>query len=295
MRSNPFKRTILITFTLIIVLVITYYGYNSYKQGVEWARLKEAVYQETEKFGLTPYIVIKDLKRGWHIDINEDIKVPSASIVKVPIMACCFYAASKGRISLDDQLSLSSKDKVGGSGILKNKRSGTKIPVSELIELMIARSDNTAANMLINLLGFDYLNEQFKRIGLKDTNLSRLMMDMGSRDNGIENYTSAKDMALVFEKIYKRRLFSKGISLKCLEMLKKVKSKDRIPAKLPKKTTIAHKTGLEKSVCHDVGIVFTENGDFLICALTSHKNRNSWPSKLFISKVARLTYEHFQE
>jgi beta-lactamase class A len=65
---------------------------------------------------------------------------------------------------------------------------------------------------------------------------------------------------------------------------------DRIPVRLPKGTSIAHKTGLERSVCHDIGLVFTERGDFLICVLTRHKAGAARAAKNFIARVALLAY-----
>ena len=158
---------------------------------------------------------------------------------------------------------------------------------------MITISDNTATNLLINFIGFDYINSSMKEFGLENSNLSRLMMDMRSRSKGIENYTTATDMARILKLIYKGRLINKDISKYSVQILKEQKSKNRIPAKLPKDTEIAHKTGLENGVCHDVGIVYTENGDFIISALTQHKNRTSVQSKKLIAEIAHLVYNYY--
>jgi len=298
MKYEMKKNKILIkkyVFTTALSLVLLASGLllnDIHKEHIKWDNLKEDILSETGRFRITPYIVIVDTHRNWHIDINENHAVPAASLVKVPIMAIYFRNASKGKIDLQEKLTMKSSDKVGGSGKLRYKRSGTEIPISELIELMITKSDNTATNMLINRLGMDYLNQELKKMGLKNTNLSRLMMHMEKRDKGIENYTTAKDMALIFKRMYRGRLFSRDISNRCIEILKNQKSKNRIPAKLPKNTVVAHKTGLERSVCHDTGIIYTDNGDIIICVLTSHKNGNSWPSKIFTSNVARLAYDY---
>ena len=65
------------------------------------------------------------------------------------------------------------------------------------------------------------------------------------------------------------------------------------PAKLPDDVVVAHKTGLENGVCHDVGIVFTEKGNFLISALVKHNNKTSYKAKKFISKIASLAYNYY--
>lgn len=291
------RRNIYITIVIVCSSLLCYGligRYNTYKKvKLRWEALSADVKEAADNFNGTVCLVIKDTKRPLSITINPKTRLPSASLVKVPIMACVFRAGSQKRLSLDDKLILAQKDKTGGSGILKNKRSGSSFTVIQLIELMITISDNTAANMLINLLGFDYINGSFRAFGLADTNLSRLMMDMRSRSKGVENFTTAEDTALILEKIYYKRLVNKRVSGQCLEILEEQRSRDRIPAKLPKAARVAHKTGLERGVCHDAGIVFTDNGDFIICVLTGHKNRNSWPSKKLIAKIAGMLYSFY--
>ncbi len=171
----------------------------------------------------------------------------------------------------------------------------TKLSIERLIGLMIYESDNTATNILTNLLGIEYLNNAFKAFGLKNTDLSRKIADYHLREKGIENYTTAEDMALILEKIYRRILVNKDISEKCIGILKLQRINDRIPKYLPVDIVIAHKTGLEAGICHDVGIVFTRRGDFLISVLTKHKDSNSNPAKEFIAKVALYTYNYFEQ
>ena len=129
---------------------------------------------------------------------------------------------------------------------------------------------------------------------MANTNLSRKMMDFSERRAGIENCTTADDIAYILDKIYHQELINNDISKKCLGLLKLQKIKDRIPAKLPPDTVVAHKTGLERGICHDAGIVFTDKGNFLICVLTRHKNKTSRLAKKFIAQISFLTYKYSQ-
>ncbi len=297
-KKKPYQHNLLLTTALLLCLVFFAYlffaHYTGYKKDrARWEALAGKVSNMAGDFNGEPSVLIRDLKRPWLIVVNPKASVPSASIVKIPIMAGCFYAIKEGRLKLDDKITLKQRDKTGGSGILKNKPAGTTLTIERLIELMITVSDNTATNILIKLLGFDYLNSCFKDFGLNDTNLSRLIMDTHSRKKGIENYTTAEDMGSLLEKIYYGTLIDKKASFECLEILKKQRSKSRIPAKLPRDAVIAHKTGLERGICHDVGIVFTDNGDFIICALIRHKNKNSRLSKKLISNIALASYNYY--
>jgi beta-lactamase class A len=210
-------------------------------------------------------------------------------------MAVCFLAAEEGKIKLDRKVALKSSDKFSGSGILKDTRIGTTFTVEELIGLMIYDSDNTATNMLTNMVGIDYLNNAFNTFGLKNTKLSRKVAEFSLRDRGIENYTTAEDMTLILEKMYRRVLVNENVSDKCLKLLKLQRINDRIPKYLPVDVTVAHKTGLESSVCHDAGIVFTCKGNFLIVILTKHANSDSALSKEFIAKAAMYVYKYFEK
>ncbi len=260
-----------------------------------WSSLKKVLEKKVGHFKGTVGLVIKDLDTNWQIDFNKDTLMPSASLVKVPIMASCFYAASDRKISLKDTVSLRRSDKVAGSKILGSMPAGSKFTVEELLEPMITQSDNAAANTLIDFLGFDTLNAYFKSMGLKNTNLARKMMDFKERREGEENYTTAQDMAYILEEIYHRNFLNKDVCEQCLLLLGNQKINDRIPRKLPKDGAfIAHKTGLEKHVCHDIGIVFTQKGNFLICVLVKHEYKGAQPAKKLISDIALLTYNYYQ-
>lgn len=258
-----------------------------------WQKLKDSIEAEAGLFKAKSGIVIKDLRFGWEIKHNADEVFASASLVKIPVMAAVFKAASEGEVSLQQQVVLTNGHKTSGSGVLKEKPAGTRLSVEELMRLMITESDNTAANIMIDLLGFDYCNDFFKKEGLGKTNLVRKMMDFASRKNGIENYTTASDMAAILEKMYFGKLINPSVSRKCLWFLKMQKIRDRIPARLPEETVVAHKTGLEYAICHDVGIVFAAKGDFLICVLTKG-SRKARPAKRFISRIAQHAYNCYQ-
>ena len=93
--------------------------------------------------------------------------------------------------------------------------------------------------------------------------------------------------------MYNRTFVNAQVSGQCLALLKLQKVKDRIPRRLPENVVVAHKTGLERLVCHDAGIVFTPNGDFLICVLT--KSKASYKSsKEFIARIAAYTYHKYE-
>lgn len=265
------------------------------KRKAAWERLKTAVAKEARSLNGTAGIVIVDLDKGWEISAHKDLKIPSASMVKIPIMMAYFCASSEGRIDLKSKLALKNSDKVPGSGALKNAAAGTEYAIEDLIYRMVTESDNTATNMLINRMGMGTLNGYFLRLGARDTNISRKMMDFRSRKSGIENYTTAGDIAHLLQKLYRGKFIGAEASQRCVEILACQKMKDRIPKKLPEGIVVAHKTGLENNICHDAGIVYTDKGDLLICVLTNHRNKSAREAKSVIADISLLAYNYYGE
>ncbi len=257
-----------------------------------WVSLEKKVRRQYRRFRGRAGVIVKDLETGSQISINPQMSFPSASLVKIPILVSCFQAASEGKIDINAKIVLENKNKAPGSGSLESFPAGTEVNISTLLDLMITQSDNTASNTLIDLLTFGYLNDCFKRLGLLNTNIVRVMMDFKGRRNGRDNFTTVSDIALILEKIYQGKVINKDISARCLEILKRQKMHDRIPKYLPVDTVVAHKTGLENGVCHDAGIVFTQQGDFLICVLTKHNGKTAKNAKNFIARIAKDAYDY---
>ncbi|MBP7056429.1 MAG: serine hydrolase, partial [Candidatus Omnitrophica bacterium] len=145
----------------------------SEKRRAAWLDLKKSLVRRITGFDGEAGIVIKDLRTNKELTFHKDRLFPSASIVKIPIMAACFLAADQGKIKLDQEVALKASDKLSGSGMVKDMPAGSTFSVQRLINLMISDSDNTATNMLTSLLGMDYLNKTFVGFGLKNTKLSR--------------------------------------------------------------------------------------------------------------------------
>lgn len=259
-----------------------------------WLSLNDDLKNKVSRFKGKVGLVVEDLDTGWTISFNEDTLMPSASLVKIPIMLSCFYAQQEGRLNLKDSVKLKSFQRVSGSKALGNSPIGSRFVIEELFDPMITLSDNSAANALIGLMGFTDWNIYFKKMGLKNTNIVRNMMDFKSRRRGQENYTTAADMAYILEKLYRRQFLNREISEKCLLLLSQQKINDRIPRKLPQDEILAvHKTGLERHICHDAGIVYTRKGNFLICVLVKHENKFAQPAKKLISEIALSTYNYY--
>ncbi|MCM8798217.1 MAG: class A beta-lactamase-related serine hydrolase [Candidatus Omnitrophica bacterium] len=287
------KKLILLIIPLVVIVFLSHNLSlrKTREREIAWRELGEKIEKKLRVFGGKAGILLKDLKTRQEISFNKKDSFPAASLIKVPIMLACFYAGRERRLNLEEKIVLHSGDRVGGSGILKNLPPGRVFTVERLIELMITVSDNTATNILIEKLGFDYLNSCFKRMSLKNTHLLRKMMDFRERRAGRDNFTNAEDIAYLLEKIYLKRFLSQKISAQCLHYLLNQKYRDRIPAKLPAGIKVAHKTGLERKICHDAGLVFGPKGDFIIVVLTQGEEIRK--AKRFIADISSTVYDYY--
>ena len=258
-----------------------------------WDHLKRDLSFEIRRFNGQAGVVVEDLRTGWTLTHQAARSFPAASMIKIPMMTACFQAATEGKLDLNSRVVVRPADKVSGSGLLKAMPGRNEVRVSQLIDWMITQSDNTATNVLMSRLGIDYFNQHFRQMGLSGTRLERPMMDFSGRKRGIENFTTAQDMACMLRKMYQAEAVSPQASRACLELLKRQHLRDRIPAMLPEGTLVAHKTGLERSVCHDAGIIYTRRGNLLICVLTQRSGKGtSRPAKQFIARLAQHAYRY---
>jgi beta-lactamase class A len=255
----------------------------------DWQSLAQAVEKRADRFGGNVGYIIKDFSTGQVAGTNEDEAFPSASLIKIPILCAAFQAAEDRKFSLSAPVTLLQRDKRGGSGILKLSPAGRVYTNRELLEAMIVHSDNTATELVLRQMGYDYMQETFAKLGLQDTLITPQGFRLTSRRIKGDNMTSPRDMAHLLEKMYKRELVSARASDEMLDILKHQKLRDRLPRFLPTGWEIAHKTGLLRKACHDVGIVFSPKGDYMICVLTSQE-RTYKKAKQFIASIGQITY-----
>ena len=235
-------------------------------------------------------IFIKDLKSDKICCINEEEVVPSASIIKLFIMAKTFQLVSLGELNLSDRISINKEDRVPYSVIyvLDDKNTYT---TQDLITLMIIQSDNTATNQLISMLGIENINEFIRELGFKNTILKRKMMDFDARKLGLDNYTTARDVAKLLELIGKGKLISKAYCDIMINIMKMQLDNSMMSLNLDEKLIVAHKTGNLPNIKHDVGIVYGRNKDYIFTMLTWDALSDNYARDI-IGKVSRISYEY---
>ena len=161
--------------------------------------------------------------------------------------------------------------------------------IRTLCGLMISLSDNSATNLLIRRLGIDFLNEQFKTLGLAHSHIERYLFDGEASARGLENRIAPAEMGSLLEQIALRRFVSAAASEEMEALLRRQQIKHKIPGYLPRGTGVAHKTGEDAGITNDVGIVFARE-PFVLCFAS---NRTDVPqAERTLRELALALYEH---
>lgn len=239
-------------------------------------------------------VAVKTLNNQDIISINEDRIFPSASLIKLYTLAEACRQMKGNKIKLSQEILLTDEVKVGGDGILKELNSGHKFTVEELLILMIIISDNTAANIIIDLIGMENINDFIRTMGFDSTVLQRKMMDFKAAKAGKQNFTSTKDVLKFFDYLYKGILIDRESSRFMIEILKRQQVTGRLDLYLPEEIIIAHKTGDLDYLEHDAGIVYLENNHYIICVLTDNNISNK-DGREIIGKISKLVYQEFSK
>lgn len=209
----------------------------------------------------------ENLVTGERLSYHEDEPMMAASVIKLFVMTEAFRRFEEGTLSPDQMAVMKREYCVPSCGALTYLHDGIEVTVLDLVTLMIIFSDNTATNVLIDLLGQEQINQTIKSLGFEKTLLQRKMYDTQKAARGIQNYITAAETGRLLRMMYEGRLISEKASSQMLKILKNQQLCSKIPfylQALPEEPEIAHKTGEDTGITHDVGIVYGRE-PFIVC------------------------------
>ncbi len=249
-------------------------------------------------------VAVKHLSSQESFQHLGDQPMPTASLIKFPLMIAAYQAAEKGELDLQKKLTLSEEDKVPGSGILTSHFSeGATISVRDAIELMMVYSDNTATNMVIDQVGLKATANLMEQLGCPNTKLHSKVF---RRDTSVFpdrssqfglGSTTAAEMIRLLQRLHDRQMVSRPASGRMIQHMFRCDSTNKIPRFLPPGVKVAHKSGAISSVRCDAGIVVQGEQAFAICVLTRKNKDQSWgdnnAAEILCGKIAKAAYDHF--
>ena len=234
-------------------------------------------------------VYYKDLTTGKSFGIHEKEPFLAASVIKLAVLIEAYRQVEENIISFHDIIQVKNQDKVPSCGSLTYMHDGLEVTVKDLCVLMIIQSDNTATNILLRLLGIENVNETIKNLGHDKTHINRLLFDGEAQLEGKENYFAPEEMGNILERLWKGQIISKEASQEIINIMKQQQINHKIPYFIQKNTPIAHKTGEDSGITHDVALVLGKN-PFVLCFASNETNVQQ--TENVIREMARLCYEN---
>lgn len=264
--------------------------------------LDRRVRAEVAAFEGTVSLYAKNLDTGAEYSLGGDEPVRTASTIKIAIMIEAFARVAEGRAKWTDELVLTKEKKVGGSGILQEFSDGLRLTLRDAVALMMTLSDNTATNLVIDVLTADAVNARMRSLGLRETRLMRRIFGGGESEEGKKEEnrrfglgrTSPHEMVTLVEKLERGEIVSPAASKEMIELMKREQGTDGIWRdlwRIPKAT----KSGALDALRSNVGLIYHPRGRIALAVTCDDMPEPNWtadnPAFLLMSRLSEILIE----
>jgi beta-lactamase class A len=249
-------------------------------------------------------VAVKHLGSGESFRYHSDTVMPTASLIKFPVMVEAYRQAAAGKIDLDATITLRKQDKVPGSGVLTYHFSdGATFKLRDAVRLMIAFSDNTATNLVLDAVGLGATAATMEAMGYPNTKIhakvfrrETSVFPQRSQQFGLGS-TTADEMIRLCEAVHRKQVVSPAACDAMLEHLRACDDKDKFPRFLPPGTKVAFKTGSLAETRTAAGIIECPGGPVAVCVLSCENQDKRWVpdngGNRLCAEIARAVYDHF--
>ena len=231
-----------------------------------WSALRDIVGTAPESTAVA--LAACHLESGETLSINGDGNFPSASTIKILILAALANAFDDGRLRPTDRVAVREELKVEGSGVLNWLETGLELSLRDHAWLMIAISDNTASNVLIDAVGLVQIAAIGKAIGVGETTLARMFMGRHAPPGAPRNRATADGLVAILTAIENDIAASPEQCAWMRSLLEDQQHVDRLPRHLPEGVHYRGKTGTLTGIVHDCGVLYGPGGRVAIAVLT---------------------------
>lgn len=250
-------------------------------------------------------VAVRNLRTGESYAYHADEVMPTASLIKFPVMVEAYRQAGLGMVDLDAKITLKATDKVPGSGILTQHFSpGTTITLRDSVRLMIAFSDNTATNLVLDAIGIGATAATMDAMGYPNTKIHSKVFRRDtsvflerSKKFGLGS-TTAAEMIRLLDELHRKRLVSPAASEAMIEHLRACDDDEKFPRFLPPGTKIAFKTGSLADTRTAAGIIECPAEPVALCVLSCENEDKRWVAdnsgNLLCAGIARDVYRYFE-
>ena len=251
------------------------------------AGVRQAIEQVTAPYGQAVSVTYLPVGTpAGIVSVNGATQHASASMIKLVVLAALLDKVAAGEIDLAAQVEVKASDIVSGTGTVQDDGPGT-YELQELARRMIADSDNTATNVIVDLIGMDAVNEEASKLGLTGTVMARKMMDVVAADQGMRNRMTSDDAATILNLIASGKLVNEQMSELAMSFLLQQTINAGLTDAIPAGVQVAHKTGELNQAEHDGGVVLAAH-PYVLVVMT--EGIDNYLGVSVIADVSRAVY-----
>jgi len=241
----------------------------------------------------------KNLDTGETYALNADDRVRTASTIKIAVMVEAFARVAEGKSKWIDELVLTKEKKVSGSGILQELSDGLHITLRDGVNLMMVVSDNTATNLVLDVLTTDAVNARMESLGLKQIKILRKVGSGGDSMAGKDpnnkrfglGFATPHEMVMLLEKLERGEVVSRAASKEMIELMKREQehfAMGRSTWDVP----MASKYGALDRLRSSIGIIYSKKGRIAMAITCDDIPELNWsvdnPAYLLISELSKI-------
>lgn len=270
----------------------------------ELTRLEARLRERIESSGATVGLYFSDLVQPQVVAINADHRFHAASTMKIAVMIQVFRDVDAGLLSLREHLPVrtSFRSIADSSEYLLSpaddsdsslyREAGRTATVQRLVELMITVSSNLATNLLIERVGASRVHTTARSLGADSIEIRRGVEDGPAFRAGLNNTTTARDLGALLTALVEGRAATAASCSAMLRVLLDQRFRDAIPAGLPRRTRIAHKTGTITAHHHDAAVVYLEGRPRYVLVVLTRGIEDQRSAAALIAELASLVHAH---
>ena len=244
----------------------------------------------------------RNLDTGETYGLNPDERVRTASTIKIAVMIEAFARVAEGKAKWTDEVILTKEKKVSGSGILNELSDGLKLTLRDAVNLMMMISDNTATNLVLDVLTTDAVNARMESLGFKQIKIMRKVGSGGESTAGRDpenkkfglGMATPREFVLVMEKLERGEIISPAISKEMIELMKSEQGRNAIGRSLYN-IPMASKYGALDRLRSAVAILYTPKGRIAMAISCDDMPETMWsvdnPAYLLMSRLSEVIAE----
>ena len=241
----------------------------------------------------------KNLDTGQTYSLNADERVKTASTIKIAVMVEAFARVAEGHAKWTDEVILTKEKKYGGSGILYELSDGLHLTLRDAVNLMMLISDNTATNLVLEVLTTDAVNARMESLGLNQIKIMRKVGSGGESKAGKDpdnkrfglGMATPREMVLLLEKLERGEVISSAASREMIELMKREQGRYAIGRSLWD-VPMASKYGALDRLRSSIGIIYSKKGKIAMAISCDDMPEVMWsvdnPAYVLMSELSEM-------